>query len=112
MKIAIWSYSAAVTFAAIAVAGLGWAFRDILDRTLFGKPLPPLTWVLIEHFRWGFAIPIPWILVAIVLTRGRTIAADRCLAFAGVSTAVISFLFMFVAIALSLPYIRIITPLQ
>ncbi len=104
MRIAIWSYTAAVGFASLAVAALGGMFGSIFYRWLGDKPLPAITQLLIDFHWWTFAVPLPWVLVAIWFSRRDAATQSRVFAFSGISTLAVAFLFTFAAVALTLPF--------
>ena len=110
MKIAIWSYTAAIAFVALAVSFLSrLVIPDILHDKLRGKPLPPITEFLIHHPGWVLLVPLPWFLTASWLNlRKGALTPNRCFAFAGVSTFALAFLLAYTAIAFLLPFVRII----
>jgi hypothetical protein len=108
MRVAVWAYTIAVGFASLAAASLGGLFHNIYSHLLGGKPLPALTQLFIEFHLWALAIPLPWLLAAIWLSRRETATQSRCFAFAGVSTLAITFIFAFTANALTLPFVSIV----
>src|SRR6266446_2368765 len=98
MRIAMWTYTAAVAFASLAATALGGMFGNIYHRLLGGKPLPAMTQFLVEWHLWALLIPLPWLCVAIWLGRREAATQTRCFAFAGISTLAVAFLFTFTAI--------------
>ena len=112
MKTAVWTYTAALGFASLAVAALGGMFGNIYHYKLGDKPLPFITDLLVQFPLWAFAIPLPWLFAAILLSRHGAATPARVFAFAGISTLAITFLFMFTAVALTLPFISIIVSMR
>ncbi len=108
MKIAIWTYTAAVGFICLGEAALGAMFGQIFRYQLNGKPLPYITSAFLAFSPWALALPLAWLSAAIWLGRSNRLTPGRAHAFAGVSTLVISFLVTFAAIALPLPLTPII----
>ena len=108
VKIAVWMYAAAVGLASFAVAMLGGMFGNSYHDLLNGKTLPLLTEFLLEYHLWALAIPLPWLCSAIWLSRRDTATPERVFAYAAISTLAITFLFVFAAVGLTLPFVRII----
>ena len=108
VKFAVWTYTAAISLASFAVAVLGGMFGNSYQDLLSGKPLPPLTEFLLEYHFWALAVPLPWFCAAIWLSRRGVTTPDRVFAFAGTSTLALVSLFAFSAVALTLPFVRII----
>lgn len=107
MRLGIWAYTVAVGFASLAVAAMGGIFANVIHSFLGNKPLPVLTAFVVDFHRCALALPLPWLIAAIVLSRREAATPSRCFAFAGISTFAITFLFAFTAISFALPYVRI-----
>jgi hypothetical protein len=107
MKLSLWIYTAAVTVTAYAVSEMG----DLLSNIFYGlfgnKPLPRVTTALVEHSWWALLIPLPFIITSILLCRGQAATISRCLAFAAISTLAVAFLFAFIVLASTCPFIFI-----
>lgn len=112
MKLAVWTYTAAVAFASLATAALGGMFGNIYYYRLGDKSLPPITQLVVGVHLWALAIPLPFLFAATWLSCRDIVTPNRCFAFAGVSTLAIAFLFTFTAIALTLPFVSIIVGMQ
>ena len=112
MRIAIWSYAAAVSMTAIAIAIISSLFERILLTQFGSKPLPPVTSILISNHWWALVISAAWILMAIWLTRSCDLRTEKALAFAGISTLAIVFSAAFTAVAIICPFVSFITPLK
>ena len=104
MKLAIWTYSAAVALALLAMVVLGILFQIFFEQ-LYGRdePLPLLTHCFIRLHWWFLLGSLPVLVGACFLTSARTLTPDRALAFAGASTLIIVFLFTVAVVALLLP---------
>ncbi len=105
MKLAIWTYAAAVTVASLAMVVLGILFQ-IFFVQLYGdgEPLPLLTHCFIRLHWWWFLLgSIPVLVAARYLTSARALTPERALAFAGACTLFIVFLFAIAAYSLLLP---------
>ena len=105
MRIAVWSYCAAVGLACLTVAMLGSGFKYYFHWSLNGKPLPAMTDLATEDAVWALVLALPWVGAAIWLSRREAATPSRVFAYAGLSTFAIVFLFAFVAIAFSLPLV-------
>ena len=112
MKIAIWAYTLAVALASASVVGLCSQFRVIFQQQFHGRSLPYATEFLLRHCQWAWDVPLPWLVAAIWLSWRGNATPSRCLAFAGLATLAIVFIFFNMAVAFTLPFIPIITPLQ
>jgi len=112
MKIAVWAYSLAVMLTALVTVALGGLFQNIFGHMLHGKPLPILTDFFL-HLQWWVPIAVlPFVGVALWLTIVPTLTVDKALAFAGLSTFAIVFLFALAVVSLCLPFLSIMVGFQ
>ena len=104
MKLAIWTYSAAVALAFLVMVVLGVLFQIFFEQ-LYGRnePLPLLTHCFIRLHWWFLLGSLPVLVSACFLTTARTLTPDRALAFAGACTLLIVFLFTVAVVSLLLP---------
>ena len=112
MRIAIWTYTAAVALASAAA----WLLAALFERVVFyqqgGRPLPAWT-SLAVHWHWAFlVVPLPFVIAAIGLSRSDETTPARVLSFAAFSTLAIVLLFSFLALSVMLPFVPLITPLR
>ena len=112
MKLAVWSYTAAVGFASLAVAGVGRMVGKIYPDLFNGKPLPAITDFVVGFYGWACALLLLWLFAAAWLSRRGAATPERVLAFAGISTLAVTVLFGFTALALVLPFLSLVVSLR
>ncbi len=112
MKLAIWAYSASVGLTAVLTVALGGLFQNIFGHIFGGLPMPLLTDFFLHLQWWVLLIALPFFFAAYWLTSRSSVTTDRAIAFAGLSTLIIVFLFALALVSLCLPFITITVSLE
>jgi hypothetical protein len=107
MRAVIWLYFAALTIASTSTAVVAGMFSNILKHSFGNKPMPPLTQFVLDCWPWIFALPVPWLLASMWLSRGESGSTQRCYMFAASVTFAIVLLFSTAAVAFTCPYVSI-----
>ena len=103
MKAFLWL----LTLALILVCVTGWAFCELVERSLQDMQVvvPAFTRLVIHPHGWLFVAPLPWLVYAGVLTFRRELTPSAALVFSGALLLFVALIVCALALALLLPYL-------